>query len=507
MKPRLIVIFAVLAFSPLLTLGYFGARLVEDSQRQIDQSFKAVIDQRLEDFVGAVKALLKEKERGLARIAEDLPEDTDGLRELSREATMFQYVLVLDRAGRLLFPPPDAPKSSGERAFLERTRPIWEGQRGPWRLGGKERSSIKDVQRSGWHIWYWADGLNLIFWHQRRDRERLILIEVDRVRLLSELVNILPTTQEGATQTRMSLLDASGRVIYEWGGFKGPVFREQPLPAPLEGWRFAWSGAHPEVQAPSFQHLLLIALGLLLASLAAYFYVENGRELKRAAQRVSFVNQVSHELKTPLTNIRMYAEILQEELYDEDDVHLRYVSVIARESQRLSRLIANILTFARKQRERLSITKQRGVIDLIIQETVEQYAPGLESNGITLTLGLNAPSEVWVDADALGQILGNLLSNVEKYARGAPVKIESREAPGEAWIELRDQGPGIGKAHQRRVFEPFYRPNDAVNEGASGTGIGLGISRDLARLHDGDLKLEPSAHGARFTIYIKTSGG
>ncbi|MBU0550824.1 HAMP domain-containing histidine kinase [Myxococcota bacterium] len=501
MKPQLIAIFAVLAFTPLLTLVHFGARLIEDSQRQIDQSFEAVVDQRLEDFVSAVEGLIKEKSRGLTQLAEAFPDEIDEIRALSRGATRFQYALTLDARGRLSFPPLEGPKSAGERAFLERTRPLWEKQSWPWRRG----IEAGDDPRSGWHIWYWGDGLNLIFWHQRRDG-RAVLIEVDRVRLLSEIVNLLPTTQPGAHQARMRLLDASGRVIYEWGDAAGPTERARPLSTPLEGWRFAWSGALPEVQRPRLQYLLLGALGLLLLSLAAYFYVENGRELRRAAQRVSFVNQVSHELKTPLTNIRMYAELLEEELVEEDEALRRYVTIITRESQRLSRLIANILTFAREQRGRLALRRARGRVDEVIRATLEEHAPGLEANGITARLRLAAPSEAWIDADALAQILGNLLSNVEKYARGAPIEIESWEAGGAAWVRLTDGGPGIAKAHHHQIFEPFYRLSDALNEGASGTGIGLSIARELARRHGGELRLIPSPRGACFLLHLRTQG-
>jgi len=94
-------------------------------------------------------------------------------------------------------------------------------------------------------------------------------------------------------------------------------------------------------------------LGATVISLTYYFYREQSREMREAAQRVSFVNQVSHELKTPLTNIRMYAELIEKDADESDERLQRYAGVIVSESQRLSRLIGNVLTFSRKQRRNL----------------------------------------------------------------------------------------------------------------------------------------------------------
>ncbi|MCA9526810.1 MAG: HAMP domain-containing histidine kinase, partial [Myxococcales bacterium] len=215
------------------------------------------------------------------------------------------------------------------------------------------------------------------------------------------------------------------------------------------------------------------------------------------------VNQVSHELKTPLTNIRMYAELLADELDDEDDRAARHVAIIEGESQRLSRLIGNILTFARKQRETLRLRPTEAVIDDVIRDAIEGFAPSLERCGVAVAFEPGAPATVRVDADALGQILGNLLSNVEKYAHGGPVRITAVQTPTDTTITVHDSGPGIPRGDRQRVFEPFERLSDALEEGVSGTGIGLGIARDLARLHGGDLTLLPTERGAAFELRLR----
>ena len=162
---------------------------------------------------------------------------------------------------------------------------------------------------------------------------------------------------------------------------------------PLGAWRLEYyasssvagaaAGGLPWWRGPA--PAALLALGVL--ALAFYFYREQAREMRDAAQRVSFVNQVSHELKTPLTNIRMYAELLDKDLGEqsnagEDNRSRRYLDVIVFESQRLSRLIGNVLSFSRSRREALELHRQSGVVDDVIQRVLDQFEPALRTKDI-----------------------------------------------------------------------------------------------------------------------------
>ena len=253
--------------------------------------------------------------------------------------------------------------------------------------------------------------------------------------------------------------------------------------------------------------LAVLALGVL--ALAIYFYREQAREMREAAQRVSFVNQVSHELKTPLTNIRMYAELLDRDLpdspADSDDNRLRrYLDVIVFESQRLSRLIGNVLSFSRSRRDALELHRQFGVVDDVVRRVLDQFQPALEAKNIRVDFMPAAPASASFDIDSLEQMLGNLVSNVEKYAAsGGVLQVASSQTGARVQITVQDGGPGLPASEARRVFEPFYRANNRLTEGVSGTGIGLTISRELAKLHGGDLELLPCDHGARFRLTIE----
>lgn len=557
MRARLAIILAVLVLAPLVSLTWLGMRMAEDEAQRVSARFEEVIRARLVDQAAAIKRLMGEKQRELLAATRDLPEETDALRTRVRGEARFRHLLVLDVEGRRVFPPPSGPLSAAERSFVERTRGLWEGRalirpRGKGDIGndgldspppdqaqqakpapsglgsalqtrgGSSSSSarrpvipLSTVARSaptedahGWHIWYWGGGLNLMFWRRQADG-RIVAVEVDRVQLLSDVVGRLPATREGGSgaEERIALLDSSGRVIYVWGAWTPPAGQSpqmsQPLSAPLTAWQLAWNGRIPQPAGMGAGVLAgLIAIGAALLGLAVYFYRESTRDLRRAARRVTFVNQVSHELKTPLTNIRMYAELLEDELFDADERTERYLGVITRESQRLSRLIGNILTFAKHQRKSLSLRRAPAVLDAIVGDVVEQFRPSLTRCAVPIELDLQAPGAVSVDADAVGQVLYNLLSNVEKYAKGGPLAITTRQSGGRSVITIRDSGPGVPRNARERIFTPFERLDDSLTEGAAGTGIGLGIARDLARLHGGDLVLVPTDRGACFELSL-----
>ena len=208
-------------------------------------------------------------------------------------------------------------------------------------------------------------------------------------------------------------------------------------------------------------------------------------------------------LKTPLTSIRMYAEMLETDLGEDAEKPKRHLDIIVSESQRLSRLIGNVLSFSRKQRSALKLHRAVGDVDDVLREVLEHFDAALRARGIKVVFSGTANRPAEFDRDALEQIVGNLLSNVEKYAAGADrVEVVSAQESGMVTITVADNGPGIPLREQRRIFEPFHRVSSKLTDGVAGTGIGLAIARDLARLHGGDLTLEPSRQGACFKLVL-----
>ncbi|MCB9706485.1 MAG: HAMP domain-containing histidine kinase [Myxococcales bacterium] len=372
-------------------------------------------------------------------------------------------------------------------------------------------AGLARIREQGWIAWYWEEGLHLLFWRRRADG-LIAGAEIERAALLQRLIAALPATGEQASL--IVVADAQGEPLYQWGNHE-PDDAEAPLARlglapPLEAWALLYYGPEDDapLALPTSRFVVLLGLGataIVLLGLAVFFYREWSRNMREARERVSFVTQVSHELKTPLTNIRLYAELLADDLGGVDDAAEERAAVIVSESQRLSRLIANVLTFSRRGRP-ASERARPFDLDGLVRATVDHFGPAFRERGLEVVRRGAAPRPVLADEDATGQILANLLSNVEKYAAGGgAVEIEVEQDPRRTRVRVRDHGPGIPPGLRRRVFEPFFRARSDLTEGVSGTGIGLTIARDLARQQGGDLELVPADDGACFELTLPTA--
>ncbi|MBL4673316.1 MAG: HAMP domain-containing histidine kinase [Arenicella sp.] len=198
------------------------------------------------------------------------------------------------------------------------------------------------------------------------------------------------------------------------------------------------------------------------------------------------------------------AEVLQNDQPDRKRVK-KFTDVVTSESQRLGRLINNVLNFSRTQQQKLSAHKLRASADEIIQQTLNNYAASLATKGIVIKTKLDACTPLMLDAEILEQVLNNLLSNVEKYAAdGGLVYVNSEIKDRCVVILVRDAGVGVPSALNEKIFEPFERGSESLTQAVSGTGIGLSIARDLCRLHGGDLTLIDSEQGACFQVTLNT---
>ena len=395
------------------------------------------------------------------------------------------------------------------------------------------------TESSGWFVWYWDRGLNLIYW-QRRSSGHIVGCALERARWMADLVAHLPETVDNSTErsrrvaTRVRLVNTSAESVYQWGSFEPDQTQplcEVPVVAPLASWRLQCFVPEEQLTAGTGRSVYitlaagLCAVAAALAVIAVLFIREYARDMRQASQQVSFVNQVSHELKTPLTNIRMYAELLDRDLEGmENEAAARpkeRLNIILSEGQRLSRLIGNVLTFARQQRRTLQPQLRDEVPDRLIRTIIGRFAPAFGDQQIGVQLELSAEQTMSLDADFVEQILGNLVSNVEKYAAsGGLLRIESQLSQSEPvssiagesviigrfshrlTIDVIDKGPGVDSSKRSEIFQPFARVSNTLSY-AAGTGIGLSIARELARLHGGDVVLMESSTGCWFRVTLR----
>lgn len=241
----------------------------------------------------------------------------------------------------------------------------------------------------------------------------------------------------------------------------------------------------------------LLAVTLLLA-------VRKQRRLDEA--RARFINEIAHDLRTPLTSLRLYAEMLAQHRVAEDDRE-RYAQVIGRESARLSALLANLLDLSRLERG----TREFDVGPLNVEDCVEgavrDFAALHPSRTGDVSVEGSPGVTVAADPAAVARCIGNLLDNAGKFtAPGTSIRVRWRADPEGVRIVVADDGPGIAEADRSRVFERYERGAGPTIQGVPGTGLGLSLVRELARGMGGDAVLLPTAAGAAFEVRLPEGG-
>ena len=537
MKTKTLTVLLLIVLIPLILLGWMGIRILQDEQDLHNHQVQTLITSQLKAVDQSIGQYFKALENKFPKEAAAISKNPAAVRDFLRGKPDVRQMLIFDSSYTRVFPPGNSPLTQMERRFLERAGAVLSRleseafdakESGITPVPGSSSTLLKKSaspqpgdegqDSSGWQVWYSGAEMNHLFWW-RDETRRWIGFELDPIRLQANIIGLLPATggpEDRLGEARIRLVDSTGTAIYQWGRFEpvnGPL-HQLPLSPPLGSWKLEYfsSGLGQGADLKWFNVAgALTAVGAALFGLAFYLYREHAREMKLAEQQVNFVNQVSHELKTPLTNIRLYAELLGENQQEADSAEAgrfrKYLEVITSESQRLSRLIANVLNFARSRKDRMVLRPEAGQVDEVIKSVLHLFAPSLKTKGVKIRFQAGAGDRVDFDPDALEQILNNIFSNTEKYGTsGGRLDIQSEHKGDRTFIIVRDYGPGISKRDTERIFQPFYRTHSRITDGVTGTGIGLSIARDLARLHGGNLTLIPTDQGACFKIELHTPG-
>jgi signal transduction histidine kinase len=288
---------------------------------------------------------------------------------------------------------------------------------------------------------------------------------------------------------------------------RGALLHRARLSAPLDGMELVFS-VRSLPAGPGADVVTALAGVLLIVLCGGFFllYRLGGRQIALARQQQDFVSAVSHELKTPITSIRLYGELLREGWAPEEKKKT-YYAYIHEESERLSRLVDNVLQLARMTRNELRLERRPVQVSVLLDSVRSKVASAVERAGFTLhidCLAAAASATVEVDPDAFSQIVINLVDNAVKFSARAEhkvVELGCSAAPKDrVVVRVRDYGPGVPKAEMRKIFELFYRVEGGLTRETLGTGIGLALVRQLAQAMDATVDVVNREPGAEFTI-------
>ena len=244
--------------------------------------------------------------------------------------------------------------------------------------------------------------------------------------------------------------------------------------------------------------ICIFAILLLILAAAGLRLVDAARKAREEdLVKTRFLDNVSHELKTPCASIEIWADLLLSgKLDDKPDKRRKAVDTIVRENARMTRLVVQLLDYAHLQKGTRKVNAEEADVSKLAFDTVEELRGDFDEHGISFSNSTGGPCIVTTDADAVKQILVNMLTNARKYAAdGGPVEVELLSRDGKYVLRVSDRGPGMSPEAMSRAFERFYREHDEMTATVGGLGLGLSISRELARMLGGDMSVRARPGG------------
>lgn len=558
------VFYWLLLLLPTLAVGTGGLWLLKREQARLDEqarvaaeSRRAAIEARARLIAENVELLVGDVQTGLMTTLREAPAANPGgfLDNWERTNPLVRATFHLAPNERILRPTAGAGAAVEVRQWLA----SWVAAGVPWRGVARTeapatameqqlrkdvgenvaqvqsaRSSINSLaaqglpmkknaetvaERDGWMPWHDGQRLHLIGWRRLAFAD-VLGVEVELTAFAARLGDVLP--KEGDFANAFALREAGGLVLQskvygEASSLRSGAEEQPAVTVPLSanvlpGWEVVGFLRENEVTRGAGGGFFLVGallIGIFVVAIlsgGSLLLLQARRSEAEAAQKTSFVANVSHEFKTPLTTIRLYAELLEQGRVRDAAQGGDYLRTIGRETQRLARLVNNALDFSRLEQGKKKYARDR--VDLVTELTrlLDTHGPRLAEAGLALQRVLPAePLPLTTDRDAVEQIVLNLLDNACKYAAdGGEVTVTLASRPGGgAEVRVADRGPGVPRDHREKIFEKFHRVDDALTAEKSGAGLGLSIARQLARGLGGELRYASrEGAGAEFILVL-----
>jgi signal transduction histidine kinase len=322
---------------------------------------------------------------------------------------------------------------------------------------------------------------------------------------LSGMSNLIVAYQDDVMQT----LSRSDAYRYANGteALDGALLYRNRLSAPLDSLELIFS-IRRLAPGPGASVLGWVTVVLAIVFVGGFFtlYRLGLSQINLARQQQDFVSAVNHELKTPLTSIRMYGEMLKEGWADEEK-RQSYYEFIHDESERLTRLISNVLQLAKITRNEPQFDLKPTPVGGLLSNIESKIASQVERAGFDLTFNRDQAADqatIRIDEDCFAQIIINLVDNAIKFSKDADrkaIEISSLlTSDSQVVFAVRDFGPGIPKDQMKKIFKLFYRSESELTRETVGTGIGLAIVHQLTLAMHGKVDVINQQPGAQFAV-------
>lgn len=521
MGKRYVILYWLLILLPTLVISGALFQLLHTEQARIAEEAFATACDRARTIAETIRVTTRGIEAVIQQALVLMPSTRleEQLVGFAMTTDLVNHVFLWSPHDGLLYPPRDTA-SPAQVAFIDRHEDLFRG-RVPWgppngdealqwegdigRAFGMPTDPVSPLEFGGWIPRNTQDGLTILGWARRRTDDIRYGIELSIPTLLAWLVIYFP--ESGPKGVEYALMDDQDGILRQTGDTPIPRHLSPALSVSLGPLLPQWNVAmfltdqrHAQGSTRSF----IILAGLLLAIFAVAVIVggtllawQAHRNMLSAQQKTSFVSNVSHELKTPLTSIRMFAELLRENRIKDPTKKNHYLQVIVAESQRLTRLVNNVLDFSRLEQGRKKYHIKEIDITAFVRSIVETQRLRVQGAGMVLhdEVGEEA-CPIHTDEDAIEQVVLNLMDNAIKYAsEGKELVIDLDVQSRPLRLRVMDRGPGIPSRHRARIFEKFHRVDDSLTARQPGSGLGLSIARSIMRELKGDLRYEPRVGG------------
>ena len=327
---------------------------------------------------------------------------------------------------------------------------------------------------------------------------------------INKTVNTYHGNADVASAVAITISDENRQVLYSTGAAPKGYLLQSNLDPPFSNWKAQIGLKYTnldELARQSFLHsagATLLVLLFLLGGLALTIRATD-REARLAQAKSNFVSNVSHELKTPLSLISLFSEILELGRVNNEEKKTEYYRIIRHESRRLNKTIDNILDFSKIEAGRKTYQLVAGDVAEVIDNVLSTHRYQIINAGFDIQTDIqpNLPP-VLMDRDAMAQAISNLLDNAIKYSgKVKQLSIIAKTVGTNLSIEIADRGVGIPRAEQPKIFEKFYRVGNGLVHDVKGSGLGLSLVKHIVEAHHGTISVESDVgKGSRFTIVL-----